>query len=265
MRCAPCLSAPVSPEVLCNSALRHEAAGSRCAWRVGESRLVEAGLMTTEAPIYLNIGCGYSAPEGWVNIDASPTARLEKLPMIGGRLGRLSGNSVRFPPQVRYGNLVRGLLFPPNSVEAVYASHVLEHIALDDMRVSLANVFTMLRPGGRLRLIVPDLRERARRYLDREGDPNAAIEFMESCYLGMKQRPRGIVGHIRSAIGNSAHLWMWDEAAMRRELEQSGFVAIREARLGDSGDPMFERVEEPSRFDDDGIQEVALEAWKPSG
>lgn len=218
--------------------------------------------MASQEPIYLNVGCGYSAPEGWTNIDASPTARIERVPLVGGILGKLSGNGQRFPDEVGYGDLTVAGLFAPASVEAVYASHVLEHLALEDMRIALANIHTMLRPGGRLRLIVPDLEERARRYLAQSGNAAAAHAFMNSCYLGTRQRPRGLVGRLRSLFGNAAHLWMWDAASMRHELERAGFVDIRKAGFGDSGDPMFERVERAERFVDDGIEEVALDAFR---
>ncbi len=33
--------------------------------------------------IYVQYGCGLSAPAGWNNYDASPTLRLQKLPVVG--------------------------------------------------------------------------------------------------------------------------------------------------------------------------------------
>lgn len=216
-----------------------------------------------ESPIYLNIGCGYDAPAGWLNVDASPTARIQKLPIVGPVLSRWSGNSRTFPEAVRYGDLRKPSFLPRDSVEAVFASHVLEHLALGDMRLALRNIFQMLRPGGRLRLIVPDLQERARRYLEQAGNPSASHDFMRSCYLGSEARSRGALGLVKNAFGNAAHLWMWDEPSVRAELEAAGFVGIRKARFGDSGDAMFDLVENEDRFVDDGIEEVALEAFKP--
>ena len=32
---------------------------------------------------YVQYGCGFSAPEQWLNFDASPTLRFERLPIIG--------------------------------------------------------------------------------------------------------------------------------------------------------------------------------------
>ena len=219
-----------------------------------------------QGPIYLNVGCGYTAPNGWLNVDSSPTARIEKLPVIGRALSKLSGNAQRFPHSVRYGNIINGRFLAVNSVEAIYASHVLEHLALADMRSALANLFAMLRPGGTIRMIVPDLAARAEHYVERarSGDADAAEKFMRGCYLGRETRPRGLVGHVRSIFGGSDHLWMWDEASTYREIERAGFCDIRRAAFGDSPDPMFAAVEDPMRFIDDGIVEIAFDAKKPA-
>ena len=57
---------------------------------------------------YVQYGAAYSAPEGWLNFDASPTLRLQKLPVAGKALARLSGNPEPFPDELRYGDVVRG-------------------------------------------------------------------------------------------------------------------------------------------------------------
>lgn len=222
--------------------------------------------MPSRPPIYLNIGCGFDAPEGWINVDSSPSARLEKLPVVGKFMGLLSRNPQRFPDNVSYGNILEDGLFSDGTVEAIYASHVLEHLTLEDMRKALSNLCRMLRAGGTIRLIVPDLAERARRYVESSAanNPSAAEEFLRSCYLGRESRPRGAVGRVRDIFGASHHLWMWDDPSMRRELERAGFVEIRRASFGDSKDPMFKAVESPDRFIDKGIVEIAIEAQKHS-
>jgi hypothetical protein len=235
------------------------------------SRSAEPHASSSSSPAvgsHVHFGCGYCAPEGWLNFDCSPTLRIERMPVLGRLLGRLSGNAERFPRQVRVGDIRRGLPVPDGSVRAAYASHVLEHLSLEDCRAAIANTYRMLAPGGVFRLIVPDLLERARRYVAaadaRAAD--AAGTFMQSTYLGAERRPRTALGQLRGMVGNSAHLWMWDEHAMTAELARAGFVAIRRCALGDAEDRMFDRVEHPDRFHDPDfdIPEVALEARKPA-
>ncbi len=195
--------------------------------------------------LYVNYGCGYGdetcAPQGWLNFDASPTLRLERIPMIG----RLV--PAKFPATARYGDIRKGPLVSDASADGVYCSHVLEHLALDDCRAALKNTFRMLRPGGIFRLVLPDLKILAREYLG-SSEPDAAVRFMETTNMGRPSRPKGLTGLLRSWIGNSEHQWMWDYQALAMELEKAGFVSIRPAVLGDSGDAMFAKVESENRW-----------------
>ena len=220
-----------------------------------EIRKVQMGL-------YVQYGCGFCAPEGWVNFDASPTLRIEKLPIIGHFVKK---NRTWFPANVRYGDIVLGLPISNGSADAVYASHVLEHLAREDFETALRNTHRMLRPGGVFRLIVPDLQLRAQRYLQKleTGDAEANDDFIRVCSIGAERRPRGLA-RLGRAFGRSGHLWMWDWPSMKKALERAGFNSIRRCALGDSGDSMFQLVEDPGRFFDHnhGIQELAVHAIK---
>lgn len=204
---------------------------------------------------YVQYGCAFSAPAGWVNFDSSPTVRFERLPVIG-RL--YTKNSTRFPPTVRYGDVVAGLPVEAGSCRGVYASHVLEHLCLDDCRTALRETLRILAEGGIFRLVVPDLQICAERYLSAvgAGDAGAAIRFLDDTGLGVRSRPRTPHGLASRLFGNSAHQWMWDETSLRAELEGAGFTAIRRAHLGDSDDPMFGVAEDPVRF----VDACAMEA-----
>jgi SAM-dependent methyltransferase len=194
--------------------------------------------------IYVQYGCGICAPKQWLNFDASPTLRFERLPLIGALYTR---NANRFPNNVRFGDIRRGLPIPLDSCQGVYCSHVLEHLALDDFNIALVNTFKYLKPGGTFRFVLPDLEQLARDYLD-DKSPQAAIRFMEASFLGTKQRVRGISGFIFAWLKNSAHLWMWDEKAITKGLENHGFINIRRASFGDAEDSRFNEVEEIGRF-----------------
>jgi hypothetical protein len=210
--------------------------------------------------IYVQYGCGDTCPQGWINFDASPTLRLQRLPLIG-RFFR--PGSVVFPDNVRFGDAARGLPIADGSAEGVYASHVLEHLSLEDFGLALHDTFRILKPGGIFRLVVPDLEIRARRYLTmiENGDGRANAWLMRVCHLGMEKRPRGLRGLARALFGHSAHLWMWDRQSMTEALRQAGFV-----KFNDSADPAFLAVEDKSRFSDAtvGADECAIEARKPA-
>lgn len=201
----------------------------------------------SNANYYVQYGCGHHAPQPWINFDASPTLRWERLPVIG----RYSKNRDRFPSNVRVGDIVKGLPVPDKSCSGVYASHVLEHLSLEEFHVALRNTRRLLKPGGIFRLVVPDLEQAARNYIRKleTRDSNASIEFLHSTYLGVPSRRAGLVQRLYSSFRTSAHLWMWDSASMATVLEEEGFSTIRRCEFGDSDDPMFQLVEERGRFE----------------
>jgi hypothetical protein len=136
-----------------------------------------------------------------------------------------------------------------------------------DFDASLTNVFRMLKPGGRFRLIVSDLEARVQRYLDAKaaGVAHASDQLIRECHILMESAPKSISGRLRAAFGHSGARWMWDYEGFQAALSAVGFVEIRRAQMGDSGDPMLAQVEQESRFFDKllGIPECAIECRKP--
>jgi hypothetical protein len=205
--------------------------------------------------LYVQYGCGFSAPVEWRNFDASPTLRFERLPLVGKLYKK---NGTRFPANIEYGDITKGLPVPADSCSGIYASHILEHLALNDFRLALRNTYPLLHSGGIFRLVVPDLKTLAEKYLQSR-DATAAEMFMRETCLGVENRPRGVKALLTSVLGNSAHLWMWDFKSLAQELNAVGFVGIRVCSFGDSSDPMFALVEDAERF----VDALAVECRKP--
>ena len=205
--------------------------------------------------IYVQFGSGPSGPKSWRNFDSSPTLRFERIPLLGKIYTK---NKSRFSRNIEYGDIIKGLPFPSNSVHGIYASHVLEHLALNDFRIALRNTFNILRPNGIFRLVVPDLELYARNYISSD-DPLAAVAFMKSTSLGITTRTKTFFGFCKSWLGNSGHLSMWDFNSLKYELLSAGFTNIRRCSYGDSEDRMFDEVDDLSRF----IDSVGIECRKP--
>ena len=90
----------------------------------------------------LNCGCGARIAAGWTNIDFHSEIR-----------------------QVQHVNLLRGLPFPANSFDFAYSSHLIEHFTLDEASFLMKEVHRVLKPGGVVRTVVPDLAESVCEYL----------------------------------------------------------------------------------------------------
>ena len=87
-----------------------------------------------QAPYRLHLGCGHIPLEGFCNVDA------------------LSATAADVIDDIR--TLRR---FPDGSVEEIYACHVLEHFAHDEVEPLLQRWRELLQPGGKLRISVPDM------------------------------------------------------------------------------------------------------------
>jgi len=195
---------------------------------------------------YVQYGCGMSAPKSWKNFDASPTLRFERMPIIGKLYTK---NSSRFPENVEFGDIVRGLPVTTDSCIGVYCSHILEHLCLEDFREALKNTYKILKYGGCFRLVLPDLEYSIKQYLDNSNSStDASLSFLRETYLGKEKRSRGLKGFIAEWLGNSQHLWMWDYKSISLELKNEGFTNIRRANFGDSTDLMFNDVEDEGRW-----------------
>lgn len=80
-------------------------------------------------------------------------------------------------PHVQAHNLLQGFPFPSDHFDVVYHSQVLEHFPKEKAPAFMAECYRVLRPGGVLRVVVPDLENIAKEYLRHLAacveDPNA--------------------------------------------------------------------------------------------
>ena len=201
--------------------------------------------------IYVQYGCGFFSSPHWRNFDSSPTLRFERIPVIGKLYTK---NATRFPSDVEYGDIVKGLPLGADSCDGIYCSHVLEHLSYDECITALSNTYKILKSGAIFRLVLPDLRFYIDQYIS-DSSTNAAIKFMQETGLGVHKNPKKII----SVFGASKHKWMWDFESLSYQLSLAGFVEIRRATYSDSTNLMFSMVEQKSRW----INCLGIECKKP--
>jgi len=90
---------------------------------------------------YLNIGCGSIFSSDWNNIDFIKNK------------------------DVLFWDIRKGLPFPDKSMDAVYFSHLLEHLSPTEATNLMSEVNRILKTGGIVRIVVPDLRRVCGEYL----------------------------------------------------------------------------------------------------
>ena len=212
----------------------------------------------------LNIGCGMTPTPGWRNYDNSPSVRISRSSLFTKLLkgaGLLEGQQRDYiafcrKHDIRWANAVRSIPEPADSVGVIYSSHMLEHLDRDEAKAFLANAMRALRPGGFIRLALPDLRHHIDDYLS-TGDGDRFIANIHVC----RPRARGFKAQIRSLlVGERHHLWMYDSASLIRLLEEAGFEDARRRPPGQTGisDPG------PLNLREREGESVYVEARKPS-
>ena len=197
----------------------------------------------------LNLGCGTRTSTAAVNIDWAPPLRLKAsragrvvAPLVvrGARRELYDAMAGELLPH----DLRKGIPFATGSVDAVYHSHVLEHIDRGAVPGFLTEIRRVLRPGGVHRIVVPDLEQAARAYLasleaglgspepvhDHDTTVHGLLEQSvrrESAGTA-QQRPltrrieRMLLGDARRR--GETHQWMWDRVNLTAILAEVGFT-----------------------------------------
>ncbi|MEX0895724.1 MAG: methyltransferase domain-containing protein [Patescibacteria group bacterium] len=115
--------------------------------------------MIGKSRIYLNFGAGNPVP-GWVNMDSSPFFFFPRfIHQILNTL-KISSRSQFFlnsDYQYYYYSVHKKLPFSDESVTAVYISHVLEHLSVEEVSELLKEFRRILSKNGVVRVLVPDL------------------------------------------------------------------------------------------------------------
>jgi SAM-dependent methyltransferase len=120
----------------------------------------------------LNLGCGAKTsdrPEV-INIDYSIALRVRNTKMLRPLVpllfqGKRLKNFRALPENILVHNLAKGIPFPDGSVDAVYHSHLFEHLDREVGEKFLHEVKRVLKPGGIHRIVVPDFEFLCRDYI----------------------------------------------------------------------------------------------------
>lgn len=120
-------------------------------------------------------------------------------------------------------DLTQGLpMYATDSIEVIRASHVLEHLPLESAHLLLAECFRVLRPGGVLRIAVPDLDIMVAKFRE-----------LNMAYFNVDQPMEFVLapteGERFSRLmfsGDYAHRAIYDYAMLESFLRQAGFPTV---------------------------------------
>jgi predicted SAM-dependent methyltransferase len=164
-----------------------------------EKRKAQRLLDSQRGQLRLNLGSGPGRIDGWTNVDI-----------------------VGMHPDLHW-DLRRDLPFPDACAEAVFLEHVLEHIPLAGVVRVLDEARRVLKPGGIVRVGVPDFGRYARSYA---GDR----AFIEELRPG---RPTPLLA-IAEVAQFHGHVSAWDDETLVAVIEAAGFEDVEARAWGES-------------------------------
>jgi len=123
-------------------------------------------------------------------------------------------------------DVTKGIPLPDGSLKGVYTEHCIEHLELVDTYRLFAEFMRVLRPGGTVRIIVPDAEIYARGYIAvRDGTSDKPLPYHEHDVLDGFYTPVMSLNRIFNEWG---HKFIYDFETLRAMLERRGFVDIVE-------------------------------------
>lgn len=183
----------------------------------------------------LHLGSFDEVHEGWLNTDVTPHLWLARVPGAA-RVLRATGvlSDERWAKHrsgafraVHYLDAARRWPWPDDSLEAVFTSHVLEHLTPGEAEALLREARRTLRPGGIVRVAVPDLDAEVAGY-----DPANPDAFLEGL---LQSRERTTSRH--------RHWWHYNEASLRALLVRAGFRDVTRCGYREGRCPDVERID----------------------
>ena len=177
--------------------------------------------------VLLNIGCGPFGKEEFFNIDYEWRPGLDACWDI---------TSKPYP-------------VPDASLEGIFTEHCLEHIPYEKTFENLKEFYRMLKPGGTVRIIVPDGELYFDLYQARKTDPSVRLPYDDK-----EDTPMISVNRIFRSHG---HLFIYDFETFRMNLEKIGFKNVKKETFRSGRDSRL-LIDRPERE----IESLYLEASK---
>jgi predicted SAM-dependent methyltransferase len=192
--------------------LELNALGTRASYRCLPWRRARLRVARSMHDVLLNVACGPHVQPDFLNIDLFPC------------------EADVFPWDCR-----RSLPLANQAAAAVRAEHFVEHLdPREELPAFLAAARRVLRPGGVLRIVVPDAERYLRAYCDDEPDAFRQLGVPNPFPQDLPTR-MDVVNHVFHQWHE--HRWAYDFAALAHRLRVAGFARVERMSFMVSLDP----------------------------
>lgn len=182
----------------------------------------------------INLGCGPHPLAGWTNIDGGD-----------GRWYDAPPDSAVIPLDV----FEALAAIPDASCDLVFSEHFYEHFTLDDGFKMACEWARILKPGGVVRVVTPDLAQEARIYLgdQQPTDPETFMKHKRR-WLGDRhaaESRRFLTPAMLFNFGNrlDGHQFIYDFQTLQLQLESAGFRGVTRESFGHSTRPELHAID----------------------
>src|SRR5260221_8652518 len=168
----------------------------------------------------LNLGCGNTHFEGWVNADRLRVTylMLQAKSVMQGKL--------KLPEWVL--DATSRWNCPDNHWEGIFTEDVLEHLSYNDAVVALKEALRTLQPGKWIRIVLPDVRRYIQFYNAKATNGSTNSWFDEQFAYGAEA--------IAFLTQNQGHASVWDAQLLSAVLAEIGFSNISTVDFGSGND-----------------------------
>lgn len=217
--------------------------------------------MRFDSLVKVNIGSGPHGKSDWINLDWGVLPLLSKMPWLCYILAKLhlipKSYHKPWPSKPRLYDCRRKLPFLDNSVDYIYTSHFIEHLRRYQTIKLLAECKRILRPGGILRICVPDMKLLTQKYIqcdknfflmleksnDKENQLNNLTDLFVQHFYGYDSWSRPTLMQKTQQRFIRGHLWMYDYESLRELLDVVGFSIINRCEPGKGNVPDIEYLD----------------------
>ena len=195
--------------------------------------------------IKLNLGCSDRTPDGWINVDYALGARFLKNPFLRALNRKVPVFRQQWDKDIFIHDLRKRFPWPDDSADIIYSSHTLEHFPRIDGRSLLFNCYRVLKKGGIIRIVVPDLSYIVNCYTSGKISADAFVESLNVLY----KRDRGRIKNALAPFRQFPHQCMYDQASLLRIMREVGFT-VQDRAPFDSAIPDINEIELENRCRD---------------
>ena len=168
----------------------------------------------------VNLGCGLHCLSGWLNIDGSLTSLLgTNIDILNKLLYKVAGSSAYYDfnhfndviknKKLYWRNLSNGIPLNDNSIDVLFSSHFLEHLTKKKGEQFLNDVYRIMKPGGLVRILVPDLDIAIQKF--NQGEINETLDLFF---------------YTSEEADFSAHKYNYTFGSLKTKLEEIGFKNV---------------------------------------